>query len=495
MNKPKNYFVYSRITAVLLVLIILLAAGCTLDGLDDEINNSITDEDLEAASQILGESLSSDNSGLMLSLNDALTTASSDGFTRNSSNGAFQKNTGSSTQDDDSGRGNETNFSYSYDPETGVHTVSFTRKVDRPLFSKEVNDTLKYIFTDSEGAFIEFPRREKQRIESIDYTGYRKGSTDTPTKTSSFQRTDTLLINGVSSGSSILQIDGVHNGDGRFRAERSNGDFREPAYQLEINFLNIEIDKSIAQQGLEDGVTGTLTWQMTIKKNTNGNQSTKTLTGTIEMNGDGTALLRFRKFLKVFNINLDDGDVKDRDHEFEGRVTSVNLDRQSFTLRSGYEIFVNDQTEFDDDDYSSLHQVQDAIQNGTDVWAEGEGYRENNHFIATEVEFEREEVGDENDADDTQEFEASVTSVKVELGTFTLAGEVIVKIDEQTSIDSSGDYQSLQEVNDALTQGSSVVAEGEAVVLGDASDAALRAIDVKFESDQGDSSDNDSEED
>ncbi|MFH5833696.1 DUF5666 domain-containing protein [Halalkalibaculum sp. DA384] len=489
MNTSKSNFCLHHTIPVLLVLLLVFAASCTLDGLDDEINDSVTQEDLQAASQILGESLSSDNSGLMLSLNDALTTMSTDGFV---TDGTRPKANGSSLQNDDSGRGNESNYSYSYDAATGIHTISFTRSVDRPLFSKTVTDTLKYIFRDNNGNFVELPRRERERIESIDYNSYRQGSTETPSKTSSFLRTDTLIISGVSSASSTLRIDGVHNGSGTFRTERAGRPVTERGYQLEINFLNIEIDKAVAGRELRQGVTGTLTWEMSIEKNTDGNGDTQTLTGTIEMNGDRTALLRFQNFLKIFHVNLDDGDVKDVDREFEGRVTSVNEERRSFTLRSGREVFVNDQTEFDDD-YRSLRQVRNALQNGTEVWAEGEGYREGNRFLATEVEFEREDDGDDIGEDGSHEFEARVTSVNLGLNTVTLAGEVVVRVNSQTVVDDDSDYRSLQEVSDALARGVAVVAEGEAVVPADTSEANLRALEISFETEDENSDDDDND--
>lgn len=472
-----------------LLLAALAVTSCTLSGIEDDVNSTITDEDLEAASQILGESLSADNSGLILSLNDALTTVSSDGF---SMAGSPQKSTEPTLQND-SGRGNESEYSYSYNPETGVHTVSFKRTINRPLFSKEVTDTLNYIFTDNAGEFIESPQAEQERIESINYNGYRDGSVETPRKTSSFIRKDTLLINGVSGASPILQIDGVHNGNGFLEVKRPNGDLLERSYQLEINFLNIEIDKELSQRGLEQGVTGTLSWEMIIDKHTSGNESTKTMRGTIEMNGDGTALLRFQNFLKIFQVNLDNGDVKDQDREFEGRVISVDLGRSSFTLRSGRQIFINEETDFDDD-ISSLSEVQRALEDGHYIWAEGEGYSEGNRFIASEAEFEREREDDDGDDDDSSdgeqsEFEELVTSVNLQQRTFTITGEVVIRINQETEIEDDGDYQSLQQVRDAINQGLHVIAEGEAQILEDDNEADLLALEVSFENEEDDDDD------
>ena len=485
---------FHRLAAAALLLLFTVASGCTLDSISDEdISDEVTNEDLEAASQILGESLSADNSGVILSLNDALTSVSSDGFTATQSIGTFQKGKSpSATVLDDDGRGRESNYSYTYDPETGIHTVSFNRIIDNPLFMKEVSDTLEYIFRDSNGEFVEEPRAEKNRIESIDFHGYRTGTVETPKRNSSFTRIDTFFIDGVSDASAILQIDGVHNGNGSMEINKPNGDFLIRNYSLEINFLNIEIDKQLAEDGLEQGVTGTLSWEMIIDKNNNGSESSKTMRGTVEMNGDGTALLRFRDYIKVFQVNLDDGDVKDRDREYEGRVISVNEENRSITLRSGRQIFFNDETEFDfDDGLSSMQEVKEAVDAGRRVWSEGEGSFRDGRFLATEAEFELHgRFDDDDEDDDRRDFEQFVTGVNVSQGTFELAGRVIIQVDENTEIDDDGDYTTLQQVADALDRGIRVEAEGE-VERNVHGSTRLRAVEVKFESDDDDDGDDD----
>ncbi|MGK7370625.1 MAG: hypothetical protein ACNS64_10445, partial [Candidatus Halalkalibacterium sp. M3_1C_030] len=302
-----------------LIALLILISGCSISGINKQ-EEEITQEDLQAASRILGESLSDETSGVMGSLTDAITGISSDGFVRTTSAKSM------SDDDENSGRGRESNFSYSYDPETGTHTLAFLRSITKPDFSKSVKDTLKYIFTDNNGSFIAAPRVNRDRIETIDFKGWREGMLNSPRRNSFFVRQDTFLIDGVSQASNLLLIDGVHNGEGNFRGTNGQGNTLERDYQLEINFLNVQIDKEIVSQNqsLEQGVTGTLTYEMVVEKTNNGSSSTKTLRGTIEMNGDGTALLRFERFQKLFQINLDDGDVHDHDDEFEGRVTSVN---------------------------------------------------------------------------------------------------------------------------------------------------------------------------
>jgi hypothetical protein len=430
---------------------------------------------------------------VLLSLNVALTNFSSSNFTDTSS-----KTTPSSPtiQTGHSGRGNEINYQHTYDSETGSHTISFQRKVRRSLFEKTVTDTLNYIFRDYGGNFIEFPRQESDRIESITYNGKREGEISTLKKESFFVRTDTFLIDGLADGSSPLSIDGVHNGKGTITIDESGNSSLERSYELEFNFLNIEIEKSSSGDiNIQQGVTGTLSWEMLIERGSD----SKTMRGTIELSGDGTALLHFENFLELFQVNTDNGDVKDLEHEFEGGVQSVDPGSKRVTLVNGRTVYLINDTEFDNDAYPDLKSVQQALNNGTLIWTEGEGLVQNGRFNVSEIEFEEGYETDDDGDDDREEeidFEELITSVNIEAGTFILGNQVIVEMNDQTVIENSSEYGSLQEVADALDQGHTVEADGAAVQAGEGSNADLIATSVDFDREEsGDSDDNDDSDD
>jgi hypothetical protein len=482
-----NFIQKCILTAAVLALF-LITASCTIDDVSGTNNETITEEDLQAAGEILGESLSSDNSGILLSLTDALTNFSNTGFT------SSQNKTGTpATQDDRSGRGEETDYAYSYDEESGIHTISFNREVNRPLFNKTVIDTLNYIFKDASGTLIEAPDTEAERIEFINYNANREGEILTPRKNSFFVRTDTFLIDGVSDATAMLSIDGVHNSNGHIEVDKpAENNIVERSYDLEVNFLNIEIEKpSSGPIDLSTGVTGSLSWEMNIEKTANGNSTSKTLRGTVEMSGDGTALLRFQNLFKRFQINLTNGDVKDQDEEFEGRIQSVVISEQYITLTNGRIIYLTENTEIDDDDYTSLEAVQQAINSNTFVWTEGEGYVNDNRFYAEEIEFERED--DEDESEGNIEFEEWVSSVDLENQTFTLAQDIVVNITENTTIDTEGDYLTLQEVADALENRELIQAEGSAIEAIQNPEIDLTAVTVEFEREEQDDGDNEDE--
>ena len=301
----KNYKYY---------LIILALAATTLFYGCNTVNSTepdISEEELEIAGEIIGASLSEEQDGVLSSVYDAFSTISQTGISYSGPAATMQKASADSA--DRPGRGFERNFSVDYNPETGEHTVSFDRSFEGPNLEKSMSVLNTYIFTDVNQEFLEFPRRDSEMIETIDFKGMRTGSTETERRTSSFTRTDTLFASGISNESAILTIDGKHNGEGQMsvelpRLERSG----ERTFEVQFEFQNIQIDKAIVRENgnLEEGITGLITYSMEMTKTKDGDTREKSLSGTVELTGDGSALLRFNRFKKTFLIRLRDGVIE-----------------------------------------------------------------------------------------------------------------------------------------------------------------------------------------
>lgn len=454
--------------------VLAAAAGCTLDDVTGTNNRASSEEDIMAAGQILGEALSSDESGIILSLNDALTTFSEEQFTT------------SVTVASRSGRGQETDYQHSYRQKTGIHTVSFNRQVNGALFNKMVNDSLHYRFRNGAGDNVALPQQNRDRIASIYFDGRREGEITTLRKQSNFVRQDTIVINGFNSPK--LSINGVHHGEGTMKLKPTNKTAFNRSYGLEINLLNISVSQSALSKPdkLWKEVSGTLSWQLSIGNNT---ASPKKLGGTIKLAGSGIAELNFQQSSVKYQVNLNNGDVKNQATEFEGPIASIDLAAQSLTLRSGRTLYLTAETNIDSEDFASLQAAKNSLSNEP-VWAEGNGRVEGDRFIVSEIEFEREDDEDDENEKNTVEFEESVTAVDIANQTFTLGGRVVVQINNETEIDSEGDFKTLQEVSDALSDGTNITAEGEATENTGTSTADLTAVELEFKK-----TDNNSEED
>lgn len=297
------------------ILIILAFTASTLFYGCNTVNSSepdISEEELEIAGEIIGASLSEEQDGVLSSVYDAFSTISQTSISYANTATSMQKASADSA--DRPGRGFERNFSVVYNPETGEHIVSFDRSFEGPNLTKSLDILNKYIFTDADGEFLQYPRRDNEMIETIDFKGTRNGSFETARRSSNFTRIDTLFASGLSSSSAILTLDGKHNGNGQMSVELPNLErSAERTFEVEFNFQNIQIDKAIVEENgnLEEGITGLITYDMQMTQTRDGNPTEKTLSGTIELTGDGSALLRFKRFRKTFRIAMSDGSLTD----------------------------------------------------------------------------------------------------------------------------------------------------------------------------------------
>lgn len=445
-------------------------------------DQTISQADIDAVSQIIGESLSDENGGMIGSFYDAITSISDEGFVRSS---GVQLKAGG--HDENSGRGNETNLNYSFNTQTGEHELSFERLVSTLEYRKEVTDTLRYIYIDQFGSFISDLSVVSNNAQSIKYTAARNGEIETSARLSFFVRNDTFLISGLAGSSSEIFVEGVHRGSGFFQSITSTDSAQfERRYELEVNFLNIRITKSVLEQNisLEQGVIGALTYSLLIE-DPNNRSISRRVKGSLDMVGDGTATLRFKNAPGLFQVNLDNGTVNDQENEFEGRIISVDVSNSIFTLASGLKVNVTEQTNISaKSDLFTLEAVRVALLSSPNVRAEGLGNISGQIFRASDVEFE---LDDDNDDDnDDLEFEQAIQSVDLDNNTFTLQNGIVIGVDNGTVFDSDGDYLSLEDVATSLNNDVAVIADGEARYI-DSETLNYIAIEVEFEDGESDS--------
>ncbi len=300
--KSHNKIKYTILSATLFAFGL---AGCA--SVSNDSVEPINETDLEAASEIIGETLSSDNSGAMSSMYDALSNISASGI----SYGDLVLTKQNEERDERSGRGRESNFSYSYDSQTGTHTVDFNRAVSYTdnqggEYSRSLSAHLKYIFLDLDDEFIAFPRWRNSAIETIDFVSERNGESITPYLDTEFTRIDTLLFTGIHSSSAVFGVNGVHYGSGSVKGTLRDNTPIDRAYSVRIEFDDVQIEKDtvLTNGNLEEGISGTLIYEITY---TNEDGEEETLEGEILLEENGEALLRFNGFSQVFRLSLRDG--------------------------------------------------------------------------------------------------------------------------------------------------------------------------------------------
>ena len=299
--------------SVLAIALMVSVAACS--SVNNEVE-TITDEDVDMAAQIVASSLADDESGMISSMYDAFSDVDENGINYGNESARFKENGDPRRH----GRGREMDFTHSYDSTTGVHTLSYERLVENNEFSKSIEVLQEIIYTDLDGNFIATPRESKADIEAISYYGTKVGSAEGPFRSSSFTKEDDFELAGIHATSSVLTMSGSHKGSGT--AEGLTRDTLEASrsFDVQITFENVAINKDTvkAYGNLENGVSGTLTYSITMNKTIGGVPEETVMEGTIDLEEDGTALMRFNKLPNVIRFSLSDGDYRQEGERRQG---------------------------------------------------------------------------------------------------------------------------------------------------------------------------------
>ncbi len=454
-----------------LVLFLLLSGvffwSCDIDRFDRD-QTPLTEDETLFTGLIVGESVSENRSGMLSVFPEAFAIPTESGLTQGPSlmsGGSFR---------------NLVDYAYEFESASGEHHVTFSIMEDGELLQSSAAHTITYRFLDRDGETIVHPDQQQQQIETIFFQSSRNGSIQTDTRSSFYARTDQLFIDGLSSASDVLTLDGFHSGEGTIQRHPPDGTPMEREYQLDINYLDIRIQKSVVQnnRNFRSGVNGALSYESTVRQTHNGAPESKIVNGTLELNGDGTALLKFREQFDTYRLRMDSGDVFDED-EFEGRVVRVNLPDQIFTIANGQRIQITDKTEVDDGDFRTLQEVAAAVDRGVRVMAEGDYYQPDedvNLWIATEVEFELE----------SNEFEDLIASVSVSRNAFTLRNGDEFFLTERSEVEFDDGLQSFEDVARAVADGLPVQAEGEFYIDTETGRRLVKEVEFEFDFDEFD---------
>ena len=293
------------------ILSLLAFALLVTFGACSSVNNdveAISNEDVDLATHIVTTSIADDESGMMSSLYDAFSDVSSEGISYSTTSAQLK----SDPQHRNDGRGRERNYTYSYDSETGIHSLEYERSVQNSAFSKSLEVNQEIIFTNLDSTFIEFPRQDRKNIETISYYGTKVGEFAGKYRSGSFSKEDDFLLTGVHSTSSILTLSGTHSGTGNAEGITRDSVEASRSYSIDLEFSNVAINKDTvkAQGSLEFAVSGSIAYSLTMNKTIDGVPDEIILEGTIELLADGTAILKFNKLVQTIKFALGTGELQ-----------------------------------------------------------------------------------------------------------------------------------------------------------------------------------------
>jgi hypothetical protein len=280
--------------AITASLLFFTATACT-DSVSNVNEVDASEEDVTVLQNVVGDALSDQNEGFLSSINDLTARVLQDGIEYR-----FREN--------DEWRGPFNHFNHNYNPENGVHTIQYRRGFNRPLLSKLLQVKLEYIFFDANNGFIEFPGQEANQIETIAFNGTHEGFTEGPMRRSEFERTASWTLDGFGASHPSMGLSGLQSHNGSMTISNREGVQASRSYSMNFNLVDISIQKPNGSENrLEYLVTGIIEYDVELITMRNGQEHIQEFSGTIELNGDGSALMRVLGLQRVFRLQLATG--------------------------------------------------------------------------------------------------------------------------------------------------------------------------------------------
>ena len=293
------------------MLLFLIASGCDSLNDDDPEIVSLSEADIEAASAVMAETLSDQNEGMMADLNDM--TANIGALGLEYDRRRFWRDPLRRPC-----RGVNREYDRTYDETTGTHTIDYSRTHEGNNCEKSVAVQLNYIFTDEAGGFIATPRASASQIAEIAFEGSRIGSGTYTTRrdaerTRSFEQTGSWNLSGLQSSVATLEGSQEANGDYSYQRPDSLGNLVTVSgtYTIQLNTVDVTIAQANEEEDLENEISGSLSYTIMMTRTVDGETATRDIEGTVELEGNGRALLRFNGLRQLYRISLSDGEVEE----------------------------------------------------------------------------------------------------------------------------------------------------------------------------------------
>ena len=296
-------FPFSRLGLVAIALALVLSACDSSTVSDDpEVAELAADE----AAEVVASALADTDGGLVASMEDMTAAISHDGM-----DDSRVVQVGHDRQRDNDGRRHRAcrgDHALTYNETTGTHTVAYECSIQSLSFEKSLAATLNYQFRTAEEEFIPRPWNNWSIVDSVAFDGVKSGSVKRTrgeaSLESAFEQTGSWALSRLAGDGAAL-LAGSQTREGTRTRINANGTFTKD-FSVTMSSDNIEIRNS--EDGLTRSVTGTINYSAVVEIETPTRTETKTVEGTLELDGSGRALMRVFGLGKVYRISLYDGE-------------------------------------------------------------------------------------------------------------------------------------------------------------------------------------------
>jgi hypothetical protein len=290
-------------------ILLLAGLGFLATGCDHALDEpALSEADLQAVQVILADAMANRSEGLFSDVNDLVADVGRTGIHH-----------GPRSAKSDTTRFAQ--YSATYDPETGVHLITYSRSFKMPNAFGALAVVLEYIYEDRNGNFLEFPMRAHREgeVAQITFSGSREGFQERERplmdakQRNEFSRNAAWVLSGMSADSDVMRLEGEQVSSGRLEGTKSGELLRSRSYTLSIRLTDVTIENAFDRTSdVARRVTGSMEYDLAWEVLVGDEQRRREASGTIDLAGDGKALLRLMGLRRAFVIDLDSGAVNDR---------------------------------------------------------------------------------------------------------------------------------------------------------------------------------------
>lgn len=282
----------------------LTACDATIDAPETAAAADLTAAEVAEAAEIVAEALAEDDGGLIASARDLTASITASG----------QMGSPRVLRVGDRGLRPpcRADRSLRYDETTGTHVVGYRCNVQDATTNKTYGARLAYQFRDADAGFVPRPWDAWDTVDSVAFDGTRQGVVeklrgDSLRSRSTFEQAGRWALSRLADDTTPALLAGRQVREGT-RARRGAGGLVSRSFKVEMSSREILIRES--EDGLTSAARGEIAYVLTMEVVRNGEARTRTVEGTVTLDGNDRARLRVVGLRTVYRVSLADGETE-----------------------------------------------------------------------------------------------------------------------------------------------------------------------------------------
>lgn len=296
-----NVFSLRPLTLALGAALVLTACDAAIDAEVPEVSD-LTEAEVAEATALVAEAVAEDGGGLVASARDLTAAVSASGMTDGRLIRGGTRNLRPPCRGD---------YGMTYNEETGTHTVGYRCGFQNAQVEKRFLARLSYRYRDAEGGFIARPWNDWDSVDSVAFDGLKEGAVkkmrgDSLRSESQFEQTGRWALSQLTDDTTPALLQGRQERTGTRIRNGANG-LVSKSFSVQLSSEGIEIREG--EDGLTHAASGEIAYVLTMEVTRGDRTETRTIEGTLVLDGSDRALMRVFGLRGVYRVSLASGET------------------------------------------------------------------------------------------------------------------------------------------------------------------------------------------